>query len=198
MLTLNLYLDKLQSAGKLNFAGEHYSDGLPVWTGYLWRAFGDDGAKDGKKTRLERALDLCAAKNISVRFEDEIISDERGRAHEINPGFHGQTPTWKQFEGEIWARDEVKSESEIANYAERLMNDMRNADQWEIDFAPLGFAKFDYEAEAGFHPGQSDTPESLAARVRATHPGADLIFAISDVGQFDCHFFAWYKVEAAE
>ncbi len=177
MITLNSYLNRFQ------FEGIHYVEGTPVYTGNL------NNLPDGHASRLD---DLCQQANIQLRYYDETITDDNGKVHEIYPEYHGQAPTYCWLADGIMAQDEVKEF--IDDYAEHLTDNPHSADQWSTDFTSLGFKKFDYEAESGFHYGQNDTPKKLAELIQSKHDGAEIIFSINSTGQFDIHFSAWYRV----
>lgn len=211
MHTLNTLLNALAEAGRLQFAGLHYEDQTPTWSGDLWRLFGnaigdapENEAADRKKRRLES---LCEDRGIALRFEDEIVTDESGRVHETQPGFHGQTPTWAYVGDSLWTRDEAEDDSHIDSYAEaRIWRDRSHseagADRWGIDFGKVGFRRFDSDTqperfETGFRVGQTDDPATVFERVQRVHGDqTEVIFAVDDVGQFDCHWFAWYRTPA--
>lgn len=192
MFTVNLLLEKLVEDGKLYFQGVHYRDEVPVYAGDLWRLFSNDF--DSKKTN--RFEELCEKKGIQVRFEDEIITDDNGKVHETNPGYHGQIPTYQVIADSVWSQDEALTQTD--SYLDALLDkrDGTAVTRWlsEEQLTEQGFTKFDYDAESGFHPGQTDTPESVSQKFADENPGAfDLLFRIDDVGQFDASFHLWYR-----
>jgi hypothetical protein len=198
MFTVNSLLSHFVDAGKLWFAGDHYRDGDAVYTGDLWRLWpSPDGLESKNRNRFES---LAERKGIQLRFEDEIITDEQGRAHEINPGYHGQIATYRVIESSVWAQDEAQENPD--SYLDALLEqDGHASDRWltEEQLTERGFIRFDYDAESGFHRGQTDTPESVIDRLKLNRPTAkDFLFIIDDVGQFDCHFHLWYRLPEEE
>lgn len=143
-----------------------------------------------------RRLEDCAdAKDISLRFEGELIADDNGKLHEINPGYHGQTPTYFMdcVNECVWSVDECEDAGLREDYASLLIDNPHTADQFGINFHTIGFTKYDARCESGFHPGQNDTPDKLRAEIEAKHGPCEIIFSIDDVGQFDVTFSAWFR-----
>lgn len=191
MYTLRSLLTAFESAGKLQFEGDSYRDGKPVYTGDLWRLWPDpSGLESTKQNRLHS---LMEAAGMHLHFYDETITDEEGKVHRLQPSYYGDVLTWTILSDcNVWSRSMAEESPE--EYLDALMESgWKNADKWEIDFAPFGFIRFDYQAEAGWYHGQTDTPESVAAMVHEKFPGADVVFAIDSTGQFDTHFSAWYR-----
>lgn len=200
MFTLKSLLNTLTESGKLDFQGVHYDDGTTVYSGDLWRIWPDPrGLESVKQDRLRSAMEK---RNMQLRFDDEIITDDNGKVHELNPGYHGQVATYRILDGGVWSQDEGQTTQTDAYVEALLKEEFRNrSDRWLSDeqLTERGFIKFAYEAESGFHPGQTDTPDSLVEKVKADIPGAtDFLFQITDVGQFDCHWLVWYRLEEAD
>ena len=189
MLTFNQMIEDLCDAGEISFAGKHYVDAVDVIVAHR------------PHDNFGRIAALVEKRGAQLRYDDEIITDDSGYAHELNPGYHGETPTYAFLgECEIWAEHEADEHLEL--YAERLMvrttatglpASKPRPDHWRMDFSELGFAKFEKTGASGFHPGQDDTPQAFLAAIHAAQGECDVIFAIDDVGQFDCHFSAWYR-----
>lgn len=203
MLTLNRLLEHFCEAGKLEFVGNHYQSNEPVYTGDLWRLWPDPegkGLESKNQNRLSRAME---SKGMQLRFYDEIITDSDGKAHEENPGYYGQVPTWKILGCEVWSRENARAD--IPAYIDALLGeDGPISDRWleDEDFEANGFTLFAYDAETGFHHGQDDTPEKVIERFKGG-PGISrddwqFIFQITDVGQFDCHYRMWFRPETWE
>lgn len=194
MFTFHLLANALIEAGRLEFAGTHYRDEVPVYSGNLWRLFpGDTNHK--KKNRFEALAEKAGAQ---VRFDDEIVTDDNGKVHERIPGYHGQIATWQLIDDSIWSQDEAVTHT--GAYLEALLDLPANqrATRWLTpeQLEEQGFIRFDYDAESGFHPGQTDRPETVIAKLQEEHPGDwETVFMIDDVGQFDCHFSIWYRAK---
>lgn len=199
MLTLNSILHHFIESDKLTFEGSHYDSGAKVYTGDLWRLWPHpSGLESEKQNRLR---DLMEKRNMQLRFYDETVTDDNGKVHEKIPGYHGQIATYRIFDCAVWSQDEAIDNA--AAYVEALLEEDFNnrSDRWltEEQLTELGFIKFDYEAESGFHPGQDDTPESMVEKVKEEFPTAtDFIFHITEVGQFDCAWNVWYRLEESK
>ena len=133
---------------------------------------------------------------MQLRFEDETITDDDGKVHELNPGYYGQVATFKVLDGSVWSK--ANALESTSDYVDELLKMplTGRADRWlsAEQFEEQGFKRFDYDAESGFHPGQTDTPESVIAKFEEATPGAyEYLFQIDDVGQFDCGFHLWYR-----
>jgi hypothetical protein len=198
MFTLNSLLNALCESDKISFQGVHYQSGETVYAGDLWRIWPDPKGLESK--RQDRLRDAMESKGMQLRFDDEVITDDNGKVHELQPGYHGQIATYKVFgDGTIWSQDEARDNADT--YIEGLLNEEVASDRWLSDeqLIERGFIKFDYEAESGLHSGQTDTPQSVAARLKAVQPQAiDLIYQITDVGQFDAHYVVWYRLPEQE
>ncbi len=200
MFTLNSLLSHFEESGKLTFEGEHYESGEAVYTGDLWRLWPDpSGLESVKHGRLR---DLMEKRNMQLRFYDETITDDNGKVHERIPGYHGEVATYRILGDNVWSQGEGQEEHTDA-YIEALLEEPfeNRSDRWLSDkqLTERGFVKFDYDAESGFHRGQTDTPDSTVDRVKAQFPTAtDFIFRITDVGQFDMGWNVWYRLEESK
>lgn len=197
MLTLNRMLNELCEAGKLQFEGNHYDSNEPVYTGDLWRLFpSGERCESKKQNRLRECME---SKGMQLRFYDETISDDDGLVHEQNPGYAGQTLTYKILSDcDVWS--ERRALENVDDYIAAMLNTEGNqADRWLSDkqLRKAGFKLFNYDAESGFHVGQTDTPESVIAQFEAKLKDSsatyDYLFQITDVGQFDINFRLWTR-----
>lgn len=188
MFTLNKILENITDENQGNFVGPHYDNNeIIVFVMHGWTPWLQEG------NTFNRVYELCEQAGIDFRFDDEIISDEHGRAHEQNPGYNGQVKTWIIInECEVMAEDEVNDNLE--EYTEWLTNNSNTADLWGIDFSSLGYEKHSGQYESGFHPGQNDNPETIQAELLKTYDS--VIWSIDNTGQFDIGFSAWVKKES--
>lgn len=188
MFTIKSLIHALSDADTIRFQGKHYETNETVYTADLW------DLKDSN-----RLTDLASKKGIQIRFEDEIITDDNGNVHELNPGYHGQIATYQIIRDSIWSQDEALESSE--SYIEALLElePEERATRWlnEAQLTELGFARFDYDAETGFHAGQTDTPQGVLDRFRAANPDTEYetVFRIDDVGQFDARYSLWFRAK---
>ena len=190
MLTFNKILNTFQQWQEI---GPSYDDeSVMVYSGDLWALAKLFSGNPTDTKTLNRITDIAENYGIELRFYDETISDEQGRVHNTTPTHYGWISTFKVFDCEVWARDEVDSGT-LEQYAENLLNDDSNADQWDINFSILGFKRWQEIGESGFHHGQNDTPEKMRQAIEARYGECDVIWFIDSTGQFDCHFGAWFK-----
>lgn len=74
-----------------------------------------------------------------------------------------------------------------------LINNPRSADKTGIDLTQFGFEKYNGTYENGLHLGQTDDPHHILRDRLAEWPAAEIVFQISDAGQFDISFTCWYR-----
>jgi hypothetical protein len=188
MLTFNAILKNFDWCD----IGPSYDDeSVMVYSGDLWalaKAFSGNGTDT--KT-LNRITDIAENYGVELRFYDETITDYQGRVHNTNPTSWGWIPTYKFFDCEVWAQDEARDD--VETYADLLVNDDSNADQWGIDFSELGFIRYEGQGESGWYPGQNDTPQSMRQSIEAKYGACEIIWTIDDTGQFDMRFGAWFR-----
>lgn len=200
MFTVNSILNAFCAAGKLQFEGKHYDSEEPVYSGDLWRLWPDPEGRGLESRKQDRLRSAMENKSMQLRFPDEIISDDNGLVHELNPGFHGQTPTFRVMDdSQVWSQKEALDNKDA--YIEHLLQQDKPSDRWldDIDLVERNFRRFDYEAESGFHHGQNDTPETVIKRLQQVQPEAeDFLYQITDVGQFDVHWVVWYRLPEEE
>ena len=198
MLTFNKLMQWAMDEGFIYSYGPSYDDPeTMVYSGDLWnlcKAISGDRLDSPTMPRLD---DIAEYHNAELRFDDETLTDEQGRIHNTNPTHYGWIPTYKVFDCQIWAQDEVDTGT-LWEFAQNLIDDESNADQWYIDFTPLGFKRWSEQGESGFHHRQNDTPENMRKDIESKHGECEIIFAIDDTGQFDTRFSAWYRPNEEE
>jgi len=202
MLTLNSLIRHFEDCNKLQYEGKHYVNGQDVYSGDLWRLWPDPDGRGLESKNQDRLRSLMERKGMQLRFYDEIISDEQGRAHESQHGYYGDVGTYQVFDdGSIWARDEA--EENQAAYLEYFVNNITTANKWEIDLTEHGYERFDYDAESGWHRGQDDRPQGVLEKLEVmkglkAETDFDYIFQIDYIGQFDLGYSLWYKLHEKE
>jgi hypothetical protein len=213
MYTVRTLFESMQDSGKFNvsFCGPYYNGdkGTPItgdWNG-LREALGND--------RWRKLENRAESRGFELRFDDEVISDDNGKTHELNPGFHGQSPTYYICsDSYVMARDEAEQNPEMfleqlfetGSYAhKRMPKGVKVAgavpNGWQLDLSKLGFTRFEYEAESGLHPGQTDTPAGVVAKLiesGVSAEGLEVVPVIDDVGQFDVRWVVWYRQPTEE
>lgn len=189
MLTINNILNDAIAAGDIRESGPLYGDSDTLVYALTTTK------TDQRATRLlENWLE---SRGHVLTYDDEIITDEQGRAHWQQPRYYGDMLTFRVFDCWIIAKDEAFADPE--SYMELLINDESQADTFGLDLDSLGFIKFDV-GESGWHAGQTDTPEKMLLKLdqklgpRETWESAyEFIFQIDSVGQFDMRFSLWYR-----
>jgi hypothetical protein len=109
-------------------------------------------------------------------------------AYRTQPDSYGWTPSLIFLDdGSPFSRNEAQADPD--DYLEILLDNPNRADTFGIDWALHGFESIQ-DGESGFHPGQTDKPETMLAAAQAMPNGADFdyIFQIRDNGQFDIKF----------
>ena len=129
-----------------------------------------------------------------IEWSDEwAICDDCDKAIRTSPDSHGWTRHYHLMNDcEIVCLDCVKDDP--FEYFEDCMNDFRksvNSDFAEA-LAESGFTKDERNFESGLHPGQTDSPETIAKGIKANGKD-DFVFVIDSVGQFDIQFSLWTR-----
>lgn len=134
---------------------------------------------------------------FACEWSDEWITIHRnGRteAFRCQPDSHGWRASFLLNDwtnGEPIAADDIREDS--TDYIEEyLLNNATAADCFRVDLAAHGFAKL-ADGENGFHPGQNDKPADMLKAAQSANPGADFVFQIDNIGQFDMHFSIWKR-----
>jgi hypothetical protein len=88
-----------------------------------------------------------------------------------------------------------------ANFAEEYLEGLENNPRIGmfingIDPAEYGYEELESNFQNGFHPGQTDDPKKIFARLKGKY--SRLLFVIDELGQFDVHFSVWFKREGVE
>lgn len=76
----------------------------------------------------------------------------------------------------------------IADGLEAQGYELEWSDEWHIDYNKV---KQSEDYESGLHPGQTDSPQKIAAALVAA--GKEYLFQIGGVGQFDVRFHVWVR-----
>jgi len=173
-------------------------DSILVYSGDLWALAKAFSGKPTDTKTLNRLQDIAEHYGVELRFYDETITDDNGKVHNTSPTCWGWTPTYTIHDCQVWAVDEAQDSDHCESYAEYLIDNDNIADQFDVDFTPIGFKRWESLCESGFHHGQNDTPESLRESIEAIHGPCELIFYIDSTGQFDVTFGAWFKPENME
>jgi hypothetical protein len=140
---------------------------------------------------LDRILERYG---YEVEWSDEWTTcSECNRALRTTADCYFWQPSYGEMEGDILCIDCLTKDAE--SYLESLEDNPRTAlNIRQIDPAAYGYMKLEGEFESGFHPGQTDDPKKIYARLCDTHPR--LLFRIDEVSQFYTVFSVWQKYRA--
>ncbi len=160
-------------------------------------ARGDDAPLTKDETmpaRLARALERAG---VQCEWLDEWTRcDECYRAIRTKPTSYGWIPQYAWIGDDIVCRECLLSDIGGAVDAGDYVNNPRNAITWcsDAELEAAGWTQWapgnPREYENGWHPGQDDDPRDVLAEILANDPDAEVLFLISDVGQFDLRFVA--------
>jgi hypothetical protein len=137
---------------------------------------------------LERA-------GYAVEWSDEWVIDyESDKAYRTLPNGHGWLPYYVEIDDGIVGGDVIESGGDHTRWyvEEWLRNNPQRANHFTINLASFGFCLVS-EHETGFHPGQTDDPRKIFARLREQNPDCDVVFSIHSKGQFDTAWQAWIR-----
>jgi hypothetical protein len=133
------------------------------------------------------------AQGYEMEWSDEWYIDyNHDKAYRTSPNSYGwQCRLMLTADG----GDYLTPDDSVSEWVAACENDTNRAlPAWisDADIEAEGWAKQSDVYEHGFHPGQTDNPADIAAKL----DGADYLFQITDVGQFDVRFQVWVKDEA--
>lgn len=125
----------------------------------------------------------------SLEWEDEWICSRSGKMYRTTPDSYAWKPSYIFTEdGEILGVDEMEDDEALELYADILVNNPRRADTMDQDWSRLGFNLQSCEFQAGWY-GRNDTPDEILEKAK----DYDVIFQISESGQFHTDFCVWTK-----
>ena len=174
-------------------------------TNFDWaKNYGESGYEDPVKgivfanwNKFPRGLDdILERAGYAVEWSDEWIIDyESLKAYRTSPDCYSWKPYYVLTEGgDVIGGDAIENGDELDWYVnEYLLNSTRRASVFKIDFAQLGFTRFNGKYETGLHTGQNDDPKAVAKQIRAALPDHDFIFSLDSTGQFDASWSAWTR-----
>jgi hypothetical protein len=142
-----------------------------------------------------------AMEDAGVEFEwyDEWMVDHEtypSKAYRTQPDSYMWQPSVILTDDCEW----LTPDSDITEWVEWAVNTpsralyRRHLDQ----LVDAGFTRWpDEDAwyENGWHPGQTDDPKQITEQIRADYPDHDIVFVITDTGQFDIRFAAYIREE---
>lgn len=148
--------------------------------------------------RPKRFSAIAEAAGYTCEWSDEWSTCSGcQKAVRTSPDSYSWSPAYAWTENELLCRECVVDNpeeylAELSGDATRCLSMALNR---SIDLTKHGYTKFNAEPyEAGFHPGQTDKPETIAEEVRKAGY-TDFIFVQEEQGQFDTRFSVWVKAE---
>lgn len=133
----------------------------------------------------------------TLEWSDEWITCSNcGNAVRYSGDCYGWLPYFTDIDGEVTCGNCLKKDPE--DYLDYLKDNERAANVFDfIDLYDHGYAPVNEEHEefaSGFHPGQNDSPAKILKTLNKAGIW-EVIFEITNTGQFDTHFIAWVKKE---
>lgn len=145
---------------------------------------------DGTMGRLASALERYGA---SIEWEDEWSTcDQCGKAVRTSPDSYSWQPSYFMGDCEIICHECIAEDPEM--YLEEFEGKGETAWTLDIDPADHGYTLLEGGFENGMHPGQNDSPEEIADRLRARGI-TRFLFRLDSVGQFDARFSVYVKAQ---
>jgi hypothetical protein len=208
MLTARQAIEKACESGRIeNFCADYAEPGYDSPKSGILFANWNRSARYDETTRewittddtMPRLAEIAEKAGYAIEWSDEWSTcDQCHRAVRTQADCYSWQPSYIIMAGcEIICKECLREDSDLmAEYLESLEgNTQRAVNLQGIDLTEYGYERFnDTSYESGFHPGQSDDPEAIAAQLRAQ--GHDrFIFEIASVAQFDTHFNVWVAKE---
>jgi hypothetical protein len=141
--------------------------------------------------------------NFEIDWEDESGECIGCYQHiHTTPGYYGDLARFTFINGEgyickdCFLEDDDNLEGFITHSDDKQTT--RTCYPWMKDMINrAGFVLFNTidEYESGFHHGQTDDPSEIKKWIYEAHGSVPVLFMITDAGQFDIHFNAYYKKE---
>ena len=161
-----------------------------------WNDTTEYNPKTGNRRVIDRSMPRIAKilgkMGYEVEWEDEWhICEACGKAVRCQPDCYAWKAYYWLSECTILCGNCVKSDP--TDYLAWLSGSPSRALTLDIDLAEHGYVKHSGDYESGHHPGQTDNPKRIAAKLREEEGITDFIFSIDDSGQFDITFSVWVK-----
>jgi hypothetical protein len=137
------------------------------------------------------------AQGVETAFYDEWMVDSYGdKAYRTQPDSYGWQPSVIVDDTGEWLTPDSDIEEWIA-WATQSPNRclFRSHVNQLVDAGFEPWPDEDTWYESGWHPGQTDDPATITEQIRAGYPDHDIVFAVTDTGQFDIRFRAFIRPE---
>lgn len=131
---------------------------------------------------------------IELVFSDEYtFCSDCNKVIRTSPTSYGWTPDFWIGDGFIQCKECAKNDPD--NYIEYLINNTKAANTLltHEELTKKGFIKLSEEYQNGFHEGMNDNPTEIYNRLKNQY--SEIIFNISDVGQFHTTFEVYVREE---
>jgi len=185
-----------------------------VVLGYYWLHPGDDGwheklrdpnsthQLEGMGKRWPMLFAQLEEQGVELEWADEWeIDREHSKAYRKTGDSYGWTRSfvWDDYGNMLTPDSDIDEWMGWAiNSYDRCLADSMVGDV-NAKLTAAGYERWnDDPLENGWHPGQDDTPQEAARRIRIEHPNADVIFTLDEASQFYSRFSAWYRNDTEE
>lgn len=178
--------------------------GTPVTMVVLgsWWIRDDAGELTSVDRRYPRICNRLEELGIELVWHDEwVVDSENSKAYRANADSHGWTPSYVVTDdGQMLTPDDdIDTWLEWAtNTPSRCLTRSFIDGDMPALLRERGWVLHADRFETGFHPGQTDRPQTMFDEVRKTHPTDDVLFTLDGVGQFDAQWSVWCKPEPEE
>jgi len=130
---------------------------------------------------------------FKLRFSDEYNSCSGcGKLIKTTPSYYGDLPNYLYTDCELLCSD-CYSDNDLIELKLNNADTALNPRQLKNSLESHGFILYRDNLESGYHPGQTDNPQTISKQLESEHPSADWLFCIDGAGQFDIRFSAWYR-----
>lgn len=160
---------------------------------------------------LPRKLqDFLEDRGINIEWSDEWTRcDVCGKAVRTQPDSYGWTPSYVNLEYEMICREcyDGREDDVVAAYMSDSHYGFSNRalqDEWIDRLEAMGFSCWSEREdkcsiyETGWYPGQNDRPADVFKAIMKDSPDWQVVFVITDVGQFDVHWAAYVRKPSIE
>lgn len=155
---------------------------------------------DAKFKRLAKFLQDNYRDVAMVWSDTNVTCDTCGKVINTNPTHYGWLPNYIYLEG-----DGCHCQDCVLNAPTDFIDDATNSTKtallpWMVSaLTARGWVCFEPEThgcaryETGLRAGQNDDPKAVKAYMQSNLPGHDVVFVITDSGQFDINWTAYVK-----
>lgn len=154
------------------------------------RETGEHQVLDNSLHRLGDLLERLP--EVEIAWSDCISRcSECNRCIVTEAQYYGWTRPYVILEGEIICTGCIQNDPQpLLDYLEGNTQEAL-VPALNIDLAQHGYTRLPIEFQSGLHPGQIDTPQAVAELLDQLGLEEHFIVQVSEVGQFDSHWYMW-------